>query len=55
MVRPLSRYVHPFDVVRHPTLEPEVKQAILASWGFREAGPAQGRPRRPRRRRVDDR
>ena len=23
---------HPFDVARHPTLEPEVKRAILASW-----------------------
>lgn len=22
----------PFDVVRHPQLEPEVKRAILASW-----------------------
>lgn len=23
---------HPFDIARHPTLEPEVKRAILASW-----------------------
>jgi hypothetical protein len=23
---------HPLDVACHPTLEPEVKQAILASW-----------------------
>ena len=28
----LSHFTHPFDVVRHPTLEPEVKRAILASW-----------------------
>lgn len=32
MSQPVSRYLHPFDVVRHPTLEPEVKRAILASW-----------------------
>jgi len=30
--RPLSRFTHPFDVSHHPTLEPEVKRAILASW-----------------------
>lgn len=28
----LSRFRHPFDVVEHPALEPEVKRAILASW-----------------------
>lgn len=32
MSRPFSRYLHPFDVARHPALEPEVKRAILASW-----------------------
>lgn len=32
MSQTVSRFVHPFDVVRHPTLEPEVKRAILASW-----------------------
>jgi hypothetical protein len=32
MSEPFSRYLHPFDVVRHPSLEPEVKRAILASW-----------------------
>ena len=31
MSQPLSRYLHPFDVARHPSLEPEVKRAILAS------------------------
>jgi len=30
--QPVSRFVHPFDVARHPTLEPEVKRAILARW-----------------------
>jgi hypothetical protein len=30
--QPVSRFTHPFDVARHPTLEPEVKRAILASW-----------------------
>lgn len=28
----LSHFRHPFDIARHPTLEPEVKRAILASW-----------------------
>jgi len=32
MSQPVSRYLHPFDVAGHPTLEPEVKRAILASW-----------------------
>ncbi|WP_041558037.1 MULTISPECIES: hypothetical protein [unclassified Novosphingobium] len=32
MSRPISRFLHPFDVARHPSLEPEVKRAILASW-----------------------
>lgn len=32
MSQPVSRLLYPFDVARHPTLEPEVKRAILASW-----------------------
>jgi len=32
MSQPFSRFLHPFDVARHPRLEPEVKRAILASW-----------------------
>lgn len=32
MSQPFSRYLHPFDVAHHPSLEPEVKRAILASW-----------------------
>ncbi len=32
MSQPFSRYLHPFDVARHPSLEPEVKRATLASW-----------------------
>jgi len=32
MSEPFSRYLHPFEVVHHPSLEPEVKRAILASW-----------------------
>jgi len=32
MSEPFSYYLHPFDVVRQPSLEPEVKRAILASW-----------------------
>jgi len=32
MSQPLSRITHPFNVAHHPTLEPEVTRAILASW-----------------------
>ena len=32
MSQPQSLLDHPFDVARHPTLEPEVKRAILAAW-----------------------
>lgn len=32
MSEPFSRFLHPFDVSHHPSLEPEVKRALLASW-----------------------
>ncbi|WP_282949868.1 MULTISPECIES: hypothetical protein [unclassified Sphingopyxis] len=32
MSEPFFRFLHPFDVARHPSLEPEVKRALLASW-----------------------
>jgi hypothetical protein len=32
MSQSFSRHLHPFDVAHHPTLEPEVKRAILTSW-----------------------
>jgi hypothetical protein len=32
MSQPFSRFLHPFDVAPHPSLEPEVERAILASW-----------------------
>ena len=32
MSQPFCRFLHPFDVARQPSLEPEVKRAILASW-----------------------
>lgn len=32
MSQPFSRFLHPFDIAHHPSLEPEVKRAILASW-----------------------
>ncbi len=43
-----SRFLHPFDVARHPSLEPEVKRAILASWASDRAA-VEGKPalRRP--------
>lgn len=31
MSQPFSRFLHPFDVARHLSLEPEVKRALLAS------------------------
>lgn len=48
MSQPVSRFTHPFDVARHPTLEPEVKRAILASWASdASAVPDQPALRRP--------
>lgn len=48
MSQPFSRYLHPFDVARHPSLEPEAKRAILASWASDrnaiENQPAMGQP-----------
>ena len=32
MSQPFSRILHPFDVAHHPSLEPEVRRAILAPW-----------------------
>ncbi|MDB5709302.1 MAG: hypothetical protein JWL96_1372 [Sphingomonas bacterium] len=43
-----SRFTDPFDVARHPNLEPEVKRAILASWASDAAAvPDQPALRRP--------
>ncbi|MBB5714140.1 hypothetical protein [Sphingomonas aerophila] len=48
MSQPVSRLTNPFDVARHPTLEPEVKRAILASWASdASAVPDQPALRRP--------
>jgi hypothetical protein len=48
MSQAVSRYLHPFDIAGHPTLEPEVKRAILASWASDRAA-VEGQPalRRP--------
>jgi hypothetical protein len=48
MSHPASRFVHPFDVARHPSMEPEVKRAILASWASDRVA-VEGKPalRRP--------
>jgi hypothetical protein len=43
MSQPVSRYLHPFDVAGHPTLEPEVKRAIFASSGS-ERSAVEGQP-----------
>jgi len=34
----LSHFRHPFDIAQHPSLEPEVKRAILASWASDASG-----------------
>jgi hypothetical protein len=48
MSQPVSRFLHPFDVARHPSLEPEVKRAILARWASdRSAVPNKPALRRP--------
>lgn len=48
MSEPFSHYLHPFDVAQHPSLEPEVKRAILASWASdRSAVKDQPAMRRP--------
>lgn len=43
MSQPVSRYLHPFEIAGHPTLEPEVKRAILASWASDRAA-VEGQP-----------
>lgn len=48
MSQPVSRYLHPFDIARHPSLEPEVQRAILARWASdRSAVPNKPALRRP--------
>lgn len=48
MSGPLFSYRHPFEVARHPTLEPEVKRAILSSWASdASAVPSQPALRQP--------
>ena len=49
MSGPLFSYRHPFEGARRPTLEPEVKRAILASWASAAAVPTQPALRRPPR------
>jgi hypothetical protein len=44
----LSHFRHPFDIAKHPTLEPEVKRAILASWAS-DAAAVEDRPALRRR------
>jgi len=48
MPGPLFSHRHPFEVARHPRLEPEVKRAILASWASDSAAvPSQPAFRKP--------
>jgi hypothetical protein len=43
MTELFSDFRRPFDIARHPTLEPEVKRAILASWAS-DAAAVDSRP-----------
>ena len=43
MSQPVSRYLHPIDVAHHPSLEPEVKRAILARWAS-DRSAVEGKP-----------
>jgi hypothetical protein len=43
MSQPEANFRHPFDVARHPTLEPEVKRAILARWAS-DRSAVEGKP-----------
>ena len=48
MSEPFSRALHPFDIARHPTAEPEVERAILASWVSDRAAPeGESKPGQP--------
>lgn len=53
MSRPYSRYLHPFDIVDIPNLEPEVKRSILARWASDRSAvndqPAMRKPRGAKR------
>ncbi|MCW1432244.1 hypothetical protein OLX23_24315 [Novosphingobium sp. JCM 18896] len=53
MSQPFSRFLHPFDGARNPSLEPEVMRAILASWApnrsERRDQPALRKPRGAKR------
>jgi hypothetical protein len=57
MSGPLFSYRYPFEVPPHPSLEPEVQQAILASWASRADDPGQRasrhRPAGHRRHEID--
>lgn len=50
MSQTVSRITHPFDIVHHPQLEPEIKRATLASWASDQAAV----PDRPALRRPPD-
>ena len=40
MSESLSRILYPFEIARRPTIEPEVRRAILARWsGLRDGQP----------------
>ncbi len=43
MSEPFPRAPHPLDIARRPTMEPEVKRAILASWASDSAA-VEGKP-----------
>lgn len=45
----LTDFRRPYDIARHPTLEPEVKRAIFASWASDSASQAVQQAKAPHR------
>lgn len=55
MSQPCSRLLYPFDLAPRPSLEPEVKRAILAAWAPARAAPRHDLPPQVSRNFGDDR
>ena len=42
MSESVSRILYPFEIARRPSLEPEVRQAILSRWSAKSASEVGG-------------
>lgn len=45
MSESFSRVIYPFEIARRPSLEPEVRRAIIARWSSLAAQPRSQPPR----------